>query len=278
MTDLVALQNKNLERWKIAKLTRGPEFARPAKIAVEHKAIYLDIQARSGVHWIFVACTHYRESSQNFSCNLGQGDPLGHKTIHVPAGRGPFDGPNAFADGAVDALVNCAPYAARIKDWSIGSLLTWLERYNGPAYANAGRPSPYIWSGTSIYDPPTGPGGKVEVDHGPIEPVVDKQLGCAGLILAIMAIDPTVTFDAVTTSAPVVAEPVYDAEWLQRSFNMLGVTPPLTVDGISGAATRTAIKAFQMSKNLTVSGIAGPETIAAVQAALSSATVTEPSA
>src|ERR1700690_4148208 len=176
MTDLVELQTKNGERWKTAKLTRGPQFERPAQIAVAHKAIYLDIQQRTGVHWIFVACTHYRESDQNFACNLGQGDPLNRVTVHVPAGRGPFTGPNAFADGAVDALVNCSPYAARIKDWSIASILTWLERYNGTAYANAGRPSPYVWSGTSIYDPPTGPGGKVMVDHGPIERVVDKQL------------------------------------------------------------------------------------------------------
>lgn len=180
MTDLVALQAKNGERWKAAKLTRGPQFVHPAQIAVAHKSIYLDIQARTGVHWIFVSCTHYRESDQNFNDNLGQGDPLDRKTTHVPAGRGPFGPPNAFADGAVDALVNCAPRAAQIKDWSIASLLTWLERYNGLAYANAGRPSPYIWSGTSIYDPPTGPGGKVMIDHGPINLLLTSSSAAPG--------------------------------------------------------------------------------------------------
>jgi lysozyme family protein len=259
MANLVELQARNDQRWKNAKLTRGPEFEGPAKIAVAHKAVYLDIEKRSGVRWIFVACSHYRESDQNFSTNLGQGDPLNHKTIHVPAGRGPFLGPNAFADGAVDALTKCAPFACRITDWSIGSLLTWLERYNGLAYANAGVPSPYIWSGTNQYVR-----GKVTFDHGPIEPVVDKQLGCAGLILAIMTLDPTVTFD--TTAAPI--EPVYDAEWVQTSLNSLGATPPLTVDGISGAATRTAVRAFQSSKSLTVDGVVGPLTIDAIKQAL----------
>jgi lysozyme family protein len=52
----------------------------------------------------------------------------------------------------VDALVNCSPYAARLTDWSIGGMLTNLERYNGLGYANKWRrPSPYIWSGTDQY-------------------------------------------------------------------------------------------------------------------------------
>jgi lysozyme family protein len=79
--------------------------------------------------------------------------------------------------------VNCAPHAARNKDWSIASLLTLLEQYNGMSYANAGRPSPYIWSGTDQYTI-----GKVVVDHGPIEPIIDKQ--CAGLIMTMLAAIP----------------------------------------------------------------------------------------
>ncbi len=271
MTDLIALQQRNGERWARATLTRAPEFVHPAQVAIAHKDVYLDIQARSGVHWIFIACTHYRESSQNFNTFLGQGDPLTDrrgtpiKSVHVPAGEGPFSGPTAFADAAVDALVHCAPYACRIKDWSIASLLTWLERYNGLAYANAGVPSPYIWSGTDQYVR-----GKVMVDHGPIEPVVDKQLGCAGLILEIMHLDPTVTFDALPVPAlpPVPSAPVFDAEWLQTSLNKLGATPPLLVDGIYGAGTRTAVKAFQMSKKLIPDGKAGALTIAVIRAAL----------
>lgn len=189
MTDLIALKAANARRWTNAKLTRGPEFARPARIAVANKDRYLDIASRTGVHWCFVAVSHYRESSQDFTKNLGQGDPLDHETVHVPAGRGPFLGPKAFEDAAVDALVNCSPFAARNKDWSIAGMLTLLERYNGLAYASAGVPSPYIWSGTDQYRV-----GKVTRDHGPIEPVVDKQLGCAGLIMAMMALDPTITF------------------------------------------------------------------------------------
>ena len=45
-------------------------------------------------------------------------------------------------------------------------------------------------------------------------------------------------------------------------------TPQLAVDGIIGAGTRTAIKAFQVSKSLAVDGRAGPQTLAAIEAAL----------
>ena len=228
MADLVKLQKLNGARWRAAKLTRGPEFKAPANRAVANKATYLEIVQRCNmpdIAWVFVATTHMRESSQDFTKNLGQGDPLNQVTKRVPAGRGPFLGPHAFADAAVDALVNCAPYAARLKDWSIAGMLTNLERYNGLAYANAGVPSPYIWSGTDQYKI-----GKVTRDHGPIEPIVDKQLGCAGLILAIAAIDPSVRFD--DAALPEDHAVVYDADWLQRDdlaalARRVPCTPPL---------------------------------------------------
>src|SRR3982074_972554 len=115
MTDLATLKNLNTERWEKAKLTRAraAEFSAPAQKAVDNKARYQSIEARTGVSWIFIAVSHYRESTQNFSKSLAQGDPWNKVSIHVPAGRGPFAG---FEDAAVDALVNCAPYAARHRD------------------------------------------------------------------------------------------------------------------------------------------------------------------
>jgi hypothetical protein len=106
------------------------------------------------------------------------------ESTHVPAGRGPF---KSWEDAAVDALVNCAPYAARNKDWSIGGILTLLEQYNGLGYASRGRASPYIWSGTDQYA-----SGKYVADHVFDPNAVDRQLGCAGLILAMAAIDASV--------------------------------------------------------------------------------------
>jgi lysozyme family protein len=254
MVDLAALKAVNEQRWANAKLTqeRAAEFTKPAQKAVDNKARYQAIEARTGVSWVFIAVSHYRESTQNFSRSLAQGDPWNKVSVHVPAGRGPFA---SFEDAAVDALVNCAPHAATNTDWSIGGMLTLLERYNGLSYALANRPSPYIWSGTNQYKI-----GKVVVDHGPIEEIVDKQLGCAGLIIKMMSLD-NITFG----SSP---EPL-DAKWLQTSLNRLGATPPLVVDGIFGAATRTALRAFQKSKDgLTANGVANADTVTAIKKAI----------
>ncbi|MEP6840214.1 MAG: peptidoglycan-binding protein [Bradyrhizobium sp.] len=257
MADLIALKALNEQRWANAKLTqdRAAEFTAPATKAVNNKARYQAIEAQTGVSWVFIAVSHYRESSQNFTRSLAQGDPWNKVSTHVPAGRGPFA---SFEDAAVDALVNCAPHAATNTDWSIGGMLTLLERYNGLSYALAKRPSPYIWSGTNQYKI-----GKVIVDHGPIEEIVDKQLGCAGLIIKMKSLDNSITFASSSAGDPL------DANWLQTSLNRLGATPPLVVDGIFGAATRTALRAFQKSKDgLTANGVANADSVTAIKQAI----------
>jgi lysozyme family protein len=248
MIDLAPLKAANEKRWDRAKLTRGPEFIPVAKRLVAAKQRYYTVSLKTGIPWTFIAVTHQRESSQDWSRSLAQGDRWDWESTHVPAGRGPF---RSWEDAAFDALVNCAPKASRNTDWSIGGLLTLLEQYNGLGYSKRGLPSPYIWSGTDQYVK-----GKYVADGVFDKEAVDKQLGCAGLILAIRDIDPTVAFG---TSVQ-----VFDAEWLQASLNKLGTLPPLEVDGIAGAATRIAVRAFQKSHGLAVDGLAGPLTIAAI--------------
>jgi lysozyme family protein len=188
MSDLASLRARNAARWQNAKLIRGSEFGSVAArlAAPVAKARYQAIEAKTGVPWFVIAVTHERESSQDWSRSLAQGDPWNRTSTHVPKGRGPFA---SFEDAAVDALKNCAPYAARNTDWSVGGLLTMLEQYNGLGYFNRGTPSPYIWSGTDQYVK-----GKYVAD-GKFDPnVVDRQLGCAGLILAMMQIDSRISF------------------------------------------------------------------------------------
>lgn len=192
MTDLVALRAANASRWGAAKTTRSFGTVAQRLVAPAAKAQYLAVEAATGVPWPFIAVAHEREASQNWNTQLGQGDPLHSKSIHVPAGRGPF---NTWKEGAIDALVSCAPYAARNKDWSIGGTLTKLEEYNGLGYAARGRPSPYVWSGTNQYV-----SGKYIADGVYSASTVDSQLGCAGLLMAMMALDPTITFTGATTT------------------------------------------------------------------------------
>jgi lysozyme family protein len=162
-------------------------FAPVAQRLVVAKARYQAVEAKTEVPWWFIAVIHQRESSQNWAANLAQGDPWNRVSVHVPAGRGPFA---SWEDAAVDALVNCAPHAAANKDWSSGGALTMLEEYNGLGYAGRGVPSPYLWAGTDQYR-----SGKYVRDGVYDASVVDTQLGCAGLLLAMVALDRSVTFD-----------------------------------------------------------------------------------
>lgn len=263
-----ALKAANAKRWANAKTTRN--FTGIAKALVAAKPRYQAVEAKTGVPWFVIAVIHERESTQNWTKSLAQGDPINRVSTHVPAGRGPF---NSWEDAAYDALVNCGPYAARNKDWSIGGLLTLLERYNGLGYFNGpydsihkvrypSQSSPYIWSGTDQYSR-----GKYVAD-GVFDPSeVDKQLGCAGLIMAMMKLDPTIKFD--DSPAVVVGdEPIRDGVWLQTSLNKLGANPQLETDGIVGPATRNAVRAFQLAQGLVVDGLVGPATFAALDKAL----------
>ncbi len=197
MTDIGSLKARNRARWNNAKITRAKEFGPVAKRLVAAKARYQAVEKRTGVPWFVIACIHEREASQNFNTQLGQGDPLSRKSTHVPKGRGPFTGPKAWEDGAYDALALCAPFAARWRDWTPGGTMTLLEEYNGLGYAARNLPSPYVWSGTDQYSR-----GKYVAD-GMFDPsAVDRQLGCAGLILAMAKLDPSISFGDTAPPPP----------------------------------------------------------------------------
>jgi lysozyme family protein len=190
MTDLVALKAANAKRWAVAKITQRGKFVSVAKylIDIEAKDRYQAVASKTGVPWPIIAVIHERESSQDWTGSLAQGDKWDRVSVRRPAGRGPF---KSWEDAAFDALVNCEPHAARNKDWSVGGILTLLEEYNGPGYANRGIPSPYVWSGTDQVKKPSGK----YIRDGVFDPNEDDvQLGCAGLLMAMMSLDPTITF------------------------------------------------------------------------------------
>jgi lysozyme family protein len=201
MADFSNLIRDNARRWSQMKIIRGAEFDRVASRLVGSgaKSRYKEIEAATGVPWPVVAVIHEREASQNFLASLAQGDPFDRASTHVPKGRGPFP---SFKAAAIDALTNCAPFAAQWKDWSVGGALTLLEQYNGIGYHRRGLPSPYVWAGTDQYV-----SGKYVAD-GVFDPsVVDKQLGCAGLLNAMMKMDSTITLTGTTFTVPRVKPP-----------------------------------------------------------------------
>ena len=214
--DITPLKAANARRWANAKVTRN--FSGIAKSLVGSKARYQAVEEKTGVPWFVIAVIHERESSQNWGRSLAQGDPWHKVSTHVPKGRGPF---TSWEAAAIDALVSCAPYAARNRDWSAGGALTLLESYNGLGYYRKGIPSPYLWSGTDQYR-----AGKYVAD-GVFDPRhVDKQPGCATLIRAMMAIDPTITFTGVkitpivTPTQPTPKPKPAPLSWWQSIFNL----------------------------------------------------------
>ena len=214
MVDLVALKAANEKRWVSMKLTR--DFTGIAKSLVASKDRYRNVEGRTGVPWAVIAVIHERESSQNWGRSLAQGDPWNQVSVHVPAGRGPF---NSWESAAVDALVNCHPFLARQKDWTIGATLVALEKYNGIGYANKGKPSPYLWAGTNQYT-----SGKYVAD-GVYDPnKVDTQPGCANLLRRMMELDPTITFTGATitpTEKPAPApQPAPASNWLSALLSI----------------------------------------------------------
>jgi len=183
------LKQQNQERWNKCKVlaSRGPVFAAVAQrlYSPEARKRYQAVEKITGVPWWFIAVVHEREASQRWDRSIAQGDPWNKKSVRVPAGRGPF---KSWEEAAVDALTNCAPYAARNKDWTPGGALAMLEQYNGLGYASKGLPSPYIWAGTDQYTK-----GKYVADHVYDPNAVDQQLGCAGLLKFMGVFSKSVT-------------------------------------------------------------------------------------
>lgn len=128
-------------------------IARKTGTMIANKYRYLEVAHRfvnPGLKWWLVALIHEMECSQNFNCHLHNGDPLIHKTVHVPAGRPLGDPPFTFLESAIDALKMQG--ADRITDWSIGNVLFFLEGYNGYGYSRyKNMNSPYLWSGSNHY-------------------------------------------------------------------------------------------------------------------------------
>ena len=189
MIDLAKQKAVELQRWQLAHIR--PEWQQLINTVARHlvdpgaKTRYQAVAQTTSVPWPVIAVIHERESSQSWTASLAQGDPWNRSSIHVPKGRGPF---HSWEEAAVDALENCAPFAAKWTDWSISGALCLLEQYNGEGYWMHGIPSPYLWSGTDQYRR-----GKYTADGHLDLFAVDRQTGCAALLMGMAVLDSTVT-------------------------------------------------------------------------------------
>lgn len=161
-----------------AKPTRSTDAIAVAKRLLPHRDRFLAMQKMCGVPALWVMPVFERENP-SFNAYLGNGDSLGRPTSHVPRGRGPFD---SWEAGASDALK--LDHITDVPEWNWPRGCYEWELWNGFGPRNHGRPSGYVWAGTSIYQ-----GGKYVADGVWSRGTWDTQLGCVELARAIAELD-----------------------------------------------------------------------------------------
>ena len=250
----------NLDRWNKAKITRASQITAQAKKLAANRSRYEVVSKATGVPWDVIAVIHMRESGADFKGVLHNGQKIigtGKKTTIVPKGRGPF---STWEEAAIDALMKCAPYLSKNKDWSLGNTLDLLEKYNGLGYQKKGLPSPYLWAGTDQYAK-----GKYVADGKFDANAVDKQLGVAPVMMQLR--DKNVT---AKVEAPV---DIYDGKYHKeieevqilldkKKYPEVGAT-----DGRYGDKTATAIMAFRRDNGLPLSDRIDPAFLSALAVA-----------
>ncbi len=164
-----------------AKPTRSTDAIIAAKRLLVHRDRFLALQKMSGVPALWVMPVFERENP-SFNAYLGNGDNLNRPTTHVPRGRGPFD---SWEAGAADALK--LDRITQVPQWTWARACYEWELWNGFGPRHHGRPSGYVWSGTSIYQ-----GGKYVSDGVWSRGTWDHQLGCVELARAIAELDPEI--------------------------------------------------------------------------------------
>jgi lysozyme family protein len=260
-----------LARMKITRLPEATAIAGRLLTNVS-QGKYAEISAKLGIPQIFIATSFERESSSNFMLSPAQGDPWNERSVHVPAGRGPY--PN-WAAAAIDTYTH-EGLVGLTWDWT--RLCYEGEMFNGFGYRAYGLQTPYDWSGTNNYVR-----GKFVSDGKFNGSVVDAQLGIIPVARVMANANKALDLPGWPSQAPV--PPPYPQQvpvgigggpnatvWIQTSLNkLLKLDPSLAVDNNYGRDTKLAVMAFQRQHGLVVDGLAGPLTNAAIEKELGNA-------
>lgn len=187
--------------------------------------------------WFVIGLIHIMEAGGNFYCHLHNGDPLSHRTVHVPAERPKGQPPFTWEDSAWDALMQAGINRVPAERWGdVAGVLYQLEAYNGwgPRLYHHQRTA-YLWAGSNLELP-----GKYVADGQWNPTATGAQTGAAVLLkrmvnmglLAFPRTSPTAMEDGevfqqdpVPVSAP--APPLATGS---------GGVPPLTQDASAEGA------------------------------------------
>lgn len=144
---------------------------------LKNKDRYVTVDQKTTVPWVVIAGLHNMESGGSFLCHLYEGSPLTGRTRYEPKGRPTWGFPPfKWEDSAADALFY--DKMNRV-DWdNLNDLLYGIEAYNGTGVLkyHPDVPTPYLWSGTSIYTR-----GKYVSDGIWSSTAVSSQVGVAAI-------------------------------------------------------------------------------------------------
>ncbi|MCU1600093.1 MAG: phage tail fiber protein [Frankiales bacterium] len=246
--------------------------------AVKNEERYRQVADAVGCPWFVIAVLHSLEAGQRFTTHLHNGDPLTHRTVHVPRNR-PRSGqpPFTWEVSARDALADLK----KVPDWTVPVMLFQLERYNGFGYRRKHPEvlSPYLWSFTNHYAQ-----GKFVADGKFSGSAVSKQCGAVALLVRMRA-RKDIALDAGTAVrglSAVKPKPVPkrgaagrhpfpgvalrrgdrgpNVGLVQAALRGLGHHIDVVAGSPFGPQTESAVIAFQKQHRLTPSGRVGSDT------------------
>ena len=250
LTPPLRLEYEQLFNSCVIRPERAAEVTRIINQIAANRPKYDAVETSLGIPWSFTAVIHNMESSLSFKGHLHNGDPLGARTVNVPANR-PHTGnpPFSWEVSAADALTMKKLSAQT--DWSLAGTLYQIERYNGWGYRSfhANVLSPYLWSFSNHYS-----SGKYVADGTWSETARSAQCGAAVLLrrLAELQVVEFADQPVSAVSEPLVvpysmkksrdAAVVAQAEALQRWLNTFpGIFTK--IDGVPGKGTSDAFHA-----------------------------------
>lgn len=179
--------------YSTARLTTNPTQLKNldyiCRVALTHESLYRAVQLVNDIPWPLVAAIHFRESDQDFTRHLHNGDSLTERTVHVPAGR-PADGkpPFTWPESACDALDRIW----RPVMWDIAGCLEFLERYNGTGYQKHSVNTPYLWDFTNKYS------SGLYVSDGTFDPHArESRAGAVAILKGLEARGVSLDFSAM---------------------------------------------------------------------------------
>lgn len=235
---------------------------------------YLTAVSGTDVPAIFIGALDLREGDCNPRLALGQGDPWNQRSSHVPRGLGPFSSWTA----AAKFYIRYDHLDDNTQPWSMEYACYKGECWNGFGPRAHGRRTGYLWAGTSLYDPPTGLGGKYTTDNNWDPHTIDPQLGIIPVLmriaqlrpdLAIAHADPFYQASLLPPIAPIsvpegLGENPISVKQMQHMLNVVN-NANLDEDGSYGRNTRSAVRAYQTVKRLSADGLCGPLTLTVLE-------------